>query len=308
MGLQIVNGNQKLQDVVLGFDTVQQYLQPAYKAAYPYFGAVIGRTANRIKNGVFTLNNTKYQLALNLPPNNLHGGLRGFDSEVWQLTAHGETPNPFVTFTHISPAGNEGYPGEVTTTITYTLAANELTYTITATTSEPTIINCTQHTYFNLNVTNKSIANHTVQINATQYLEQDETMNPTGKLLPTANTIYDFEKPKLIMEDWDSENGYDQSFVLPTTALSMQLAAKCTVGDITIQVRTNQATLHLYTGRWIPAVIGKNGVTYGAYSGLCFETQAHANGINIPTFPTSILLPNQTYIHSTSYSFITTLH
>ena len=313
MKYEVVNTNNELQDIVLGFGTVVEYNQPAYRAAYPYFGAIIGRCANRIKDGAFTLNNTTYQLAQNLTTNNLHGGNSGFDSKVWTIINHGTLPYPFVVLQYISPHLEEGFPGQLTTTVTYTLLNNELQYTIEATTTATTIVNMAQHTYFNLNEdTTTNILQHIVTIPTTQYLEQDTTQCPTGKYLSITNTEYDFAKAKKIIpnnltkDDLINWNGYDVSFILPYTNNELNLAAICTnnTNTITLQVYTTQPIVHLYTGKWIPKVIGKYNVPYGEYSGVCFETQQHPNGINIPTFPTTILNPSEQYWQMNSYKVI----
>jgi aldose 1-epimerase len=305
MAFEIINNNE-LQDIVLGFDTVEEYLQPTYKAAYPYFGAVIGRTANRIKEGKFQLNNKEYTLAQNLGKDNLHGGSKGFDSKIWKLIDEGTNPNPFITLQYISPNMEEGFPGELTTTITYTLLENELQYTINAHTNEDTIANFTQHTYFNLNDNKQTIENHFVQLHANTYLEQDAAFNPTGNILKTENTNYDFSLLKKINTNWDAANGYDQSYIIENYDGNMQQAATCNDDNkkLQLQIFTTDPIVHLYTGRWIPEVIGKKNTTYKAYSGLCFETQLHPNGINIPTFPSGILKAGEQYEQKNSYKVV----
>jgi aldose 1-epimerase len=306
MAFEIINSQNELQDIVLGFDTVEEYLQPNYKTAYPYFGAVIGRTANRIKDGKFTLNNKEYTLAQNLGKDNLHGGNNGFDSKVWKLIDEGTNQNPFITLQYISQNMEEGFPGELTTTITYTLLENELQFTINATTTEDTISNFTHHTYFNLNDTKKSIENHFIQLNALTYLEQDAAFNPTGNILKVANTKYDFSFLKKINTNWDVANGYDQSFVITNYNKKMQLAATCFDDNkkLKLEIFTTNPIVHVYTGRWIPEVIGKKNVLYKAYSGVCFETQLHPNGINIPTFPSGILKAGEQYQQKNSYKVV----
>lgn len=303
MQFSIINAHNISQNIVLGFDAVQAYRSPAYKAAYPYFGAIIGRTANRIKNAQFTLDNTVYQLAPNLDNDNLHGGSIGFDSMVWHILDHGSTPNPYVTLQHISPHLTEGYPGTLTTTVTYTLLHNELQYEITAHTTQATLANMTNHTYFNLNTNNDTIHNHIVQLNALTYLEQDDANNPTGHVLPVTNTYLDFTAPHTVSSRWNNAQGYDHSYVVHNYNGALQQVATCTIPNqnIILYIYTTEPIVHLYTGRWIPEVIGINENAYGAFSGLCFETQAHPNGINIPNFPSSILLPNEQYYQKNSY-------
>ncbi len=306
MSFEIVKDNNTKQDIVLGFDQVEDYWGDTYKASYPYFGAIIGRYANRIKDAQFTLNNHTYQLAKNLGEDNLHGGLNGFDSKVWSIVDSGTLPQPFVKLQYISADMEEGFPGEVTTTVLYTLLHNELQYEIIATTNEDTIVNMAQHTYFNLNKDLKSIATHQVKINATQYFEQDEKLNATGNFIDTKNSPFDFTEFKQIDKNWDEAQGYDQSFLIKNYNNKIQLVAECygESKDIKLEVYTTAPVVHLYTGRWIPNVIGKNGISYGAYSGLCFETQHHLNAINIPHFPSTILKPGEQYYQKNSYKVV----
>jgi aldose 1-epimerase len=306
MSFEIVKDDKVKQDIVLGFDTVDQYWGVAYRAAYPYFGAIIGRYANRIKDAKFTLNNKEYLLAKNLGEDNLHGGPKGFDSKVWAIVDSGALPQPFVKLQHISPHMEEGFPGELTTTILYTLLANELQYEITATTNQDTIINMAQHTYFNLNEDLKNITTHQVKINATQYFEQDEALNATGNFIDIKNTPFDFTDFKSINKNWDHAKGYDQSFLISNHNDTLQLAAECynEKQDLKLEVYTTAPVVHLYTGRWIPNVKGKKGILYGAYSGLCFETQHHLNAINIPHFPSTILKPREQYYQKNSYRVV----
>jgi aldose 1-epimerase len=296
-----------LQDIVLGFDTVDAYWQKEYRAAYPYFGAIIGRTANRIKDGKFSLKDQAYSIAQNLNNDSLHGGIEGFDSKVWDIVAQGTTPNPYITLQYISVDMEEGFPGTVTTNVTYTLLENELQYEVSATTTKDTLVNITQHTYFNLNEDGDTIKTHKVKLHATTYLEQDAAMNTTGTILPVKDTIYDFTEYKHINRNWDKEQGYDQSFVLTNDANPLQLAAECwpMLRQCKLEIYTTEPIVHLYTGRWIPSVKGKGNIDYTAYSGLCFETQQHPNGINISNFPSAILKPGEQYYQKNSYKVVT---
>lgn len=306
MSFEIIKPDGLKQDTVLGFETVDQYWGADYKAAYPYFGAIIGRYANRIKNGKFTLNNNEYQLVKNLGEDNLHGGSNGFDSKVWAIVDSGALPQPFVKLQYISPHMEEGFPGEVTITVQYTLFENELEYEVSATTKEDTIINIAQHTYFNLNEEVKNIATHQVKLNATKYFEQDEALNATGNFIDIKNTSLDFTHLRPINANWDEANGYDQSFLISNHNNSMQLAAECYSENkkVKLEVYTTTPVVHLYTGRWIPKVTGKNEISYGPYSGLCFETQHHLNAINIPQFPSTILKPGEQYYQKNSYRVV----
>lgn len=304
LNFKVIKSNQQLQDIVLGFEAVEEYRNETYLENYPFFGAIIGRTGNRIKNAKFTLHEVEYLLANNLGNDNLHGGKEGFDKKVWQLIEQStDAENPFIILQYSSPDGEEGFPGEVVTKVKYTLEYNELKTEITAITSSDTIYNPTQHTYFNLNENTTSIENHIVQLQATSYLEQDADFCPTGKIVDIKNTIYDFSIPKQIDKEWDVTLGYDQSFVVKNNEGLLQRVASCYTNDnnIELQVFSNMPIVHFYTGRWIPNVNGKSNVAYKAYSGLCFETQYHPDGINIPNFPKAILHSTEQYYQIICY-------
>jgi aldose 1-epimerase len=204
----------------------------------------------------------------------------------------------------------EGFPGTLTTTIKYTLRENELQYEITAVTDADTIVNLAQHSYFNLNENGETIESHKVKLLAGNYLEQDRDLCVTGKRIPVKDTIYDFTIAKHINRNWDEETGYDQSFVIdePTSTAKpeMVLAAECwpVLQQCKLEVYTTESIVHLYTGRWIPDIKGKNAMAYGPYSGLCFETQQHPDGINNEGFPSAILKPGEQYYQKNSYKIV----
>lgn len=293
--LVVRDRNNQLRDIVLGFDTLQEYTGSVYRSAYPYFGAVIGRYANRIKNGQFSLNGKAYQLPVNLGNDTLHGGREGFDSKVWTVEGFSEYPEPQLVLSYLSPDGEEGFPGNIKVTVTYTLNENGLTWKLDAITDVPAIFNPAQHTYFNLNGGTGSIETHKVKLFSMQYMEQDEALNVTGTLLTTKNTRLDFSEPRLVNLNWNSEQGYDQSFIINAYNGSLQLCAEAWSTDesLCLQVFTTEPVVHFYTGRWIPEVPGKRGVSYGPYSGLCFETQHHPNAINLKGFPDTVLNPGE---------------
>ncbi len=300
----IKNKDGQLQDIVLGFDDVTRYMDSDYYSKdYPYLGAVIGRYGNRIGYAQFPLNGTTVQVSPNFNPHQLHGGYNGFDKKVWKPVLYQTTR---LVLEHSSPDGDEGFPGNVTTTIEFILSEdNELTHTITATTDKATAVNITHHSYFNLNTDGSDISNHQVFINADNYLEQDEQFVTTGNLVPVANTSHDFTAFKKVSANWDAESGYDQTFVVNNQNINTLAAATyATEGGLQLQVYTNQPTVHFYTGRWIPNLTGKNGSQYGPYAGLCFETQVHPNAVNRPNFPNTILEPGQQYHHQTVYKIV----
>jgi aldose 1-epimerase len=281
------------RDIVLGFDDIASYVDTKYRSAYPYFGTLIGRYANRIKNGRFTLNNSEYQLPTNLGNDTLHGGLEGFDSKIWSVLEYGTAPEPYIVLNYLSPAGEEGFPGTLSITLTYELNKNGLTWKLEAETGAPTIFNPAQHTYFNLEGGTGTIGTHHVKIYGNRYMEQDAAFNVTGKLLDAKNTPLDFSSTKQVNRDWDVAQGYDQTFIIDEYNGDLKLSAEAAPedGSLLLQVYTTEPVVHFYTGRWIPEVIGKKGVAYGPYSGLCFETQHHPNAINLHGYPKTILEP-----------------
>jgi aldose 1-epimerase len=293
-------------DIVLGFDTVAEYKGGTYRSAYPYFGAVIGRCANRIENGQFTLEGKKYHTPQNLPPNTLHGGTEGFDSKIWKVMYTEAYPTPMIVLHYQAADGEEGFPGAIDIAITYWLGENELSFTMEYRARQTTIANLTQHTYFNLNGGKGDIRNHIVTIPGSRYLAQDDTQNANGEVLPAAGTVYDFTKPTAINAHGDENAGYDLSYEIDGYDGKLRLCADCVSPDsgLHLQVFTTEPTVHLYTGRWIPELTGKEGNSYGPYSGLCFETQQHANGINIPHFPSGVLQAGERYIRSDVYKIV----
>lgn len=293
--------NGSVNDIVLGFDDVESYFSPAYLAAYPYLGAVIGRYGNRIGHGIFTLDGKTYELARNNANDHLHGGLEGFDKKIWRLTGSGSTPHAWVELSYSSPDGEEGYPGTLHTTIRFELnAANELSYAFTSTCDAPTIVNLTHHSYFNLNGGRGTVADYKLQIGASHWLQQNDNFVTTGRLLPVADTPLDFRTPHRVGEHWDPEHGYDQSFVLDE-AVAVPAAVESEESGIRLEVYTTEPVVHLYTARWLGPLTGKGGQVYGSSSALCLETQKHPNAINVPHFPHTILRPGETYHTRTTY-------
>lgn len=301
--LVVRDRNGDLQDIVLGFDDVVSYTGKTYRSAYPYFGAILGRYSNRIRNGQFELDGKQYQLPVNLNNDTLHGGPEGFDSKVWTVEDMGETPEPYIVLSYLSPDGECGFPGSLSVTVIYELNENGLTWRLNAETDAPTIFNPAQHTYFNLNGGKDKIDRHRVQLYANTFMEQDETMNVTGKLLPVENTIFDFTKPKSLNCDWNEAQGYDQSFIINDYDGSLKLCAEAEneEASLGLKVFTTEPVVHLYTGRWIPELTGKNGMPYGYSSGVCFETQHHLNAINLNGFPDTVLRPGEQFSRTDCY-------
>lgn len=296
----------QIADVVLGNSSLQ-----GYECASAYFGAVVGRYGNRIRNGQFTLNAHTYTLATNNGPNHLHGGLQGFDKVVWHAETSESTQS--VHLTHISPNGHEGYPGTLTARVTYTLASNNaLKIQYHATTDHPTVVNLTNHSYFNL-AGSGTIVDHTLTLNASHFTPVDNTLIPTGELRPVAQTPMDFTTPTRIGDRIDAPDeqiryggGYDHNWVVDNWDQSLREIA--TVHDPksgrVLIVSTTEPGVQFYTGNFLDgSIVGKNNQTYGKRSGFCLETQHFPNSPNQPNFPSTVLTPGETYHSETTYTF-----
>jgi aldose 1-epimerase len=299
---KIKMNDDSVNDIVLGFDKMEDYTSKEYLENYPWFGAAVGRHGNRIKNAAFTIDGHQYQLSRNNGNNQLHGGFEGFDKKVWDVVAVGEEA---VVFSYSSPDGEEGFPGNVKVTIKFILSDNdELSHEYLATTDQPTVVNLTHHSYFNLDNGERTVEDYELKINAVQILEQDTGLAPTGNYINVTGTKYDFRNGKMISKDWDYETGYDQSFVVKTKSPELIKAAEVFSphSKLKLAILTTEPILHFYTGKGIPVVTnGKNGNLYGSYSALCLETQVHPNAVNIPHFPNTVLRPGETYFHKTVY-------
>jgi len=291
-------------DVVLGFDNLPQYL-----GSHPYFGATVGRVANRIAKGRFTLDGITYSLAVNNGPNHLHGGLKGFDKVVWKAEPQAGAA---VQFKYSSADGEEGYPGKLDVTVLMTLTdQNGLTIDYTAETDKPTPVNLTNHSYFNL-AGQGDILQHELVINADQFTPKDENSIPTGTLAPVRGTPMDFTKPHAIgarfAELKDVPAGYDHNFVINGGGKRLSLAARVfePKSGRVLEVLTTQPGVQLYTSNYLDgSLTGKRSVVYRQYSGVCLETQHFPDSVNHPQFPSIILHPGQTYRQTTVHKFAT---
>jgi aldose 1-epimerase len=300
----------KLQNVVLGFERLEDYLAPGI----PYYGATVGRYANRIANGRFTLDGKTYQLPRNDGPNSLHGGLRGFDKRSW--TAETESSKNAVRLTYVSAAGEEGYPGQLTAHVTYRLGEDDsLEIAYEATTTAPTPVNLANHAYFNLSGDfGRSILDHRLQINADAFTPVDAHLIPTGEFRPVAGTALDFRRPTTIgsrigddEEQLKFGKGYDHNWVLAaaTPKSALRLAAILTdpgSGRI-LELRTTQPGLQFYSGNFLNGKPLGQGTVYGYRTGLCLETQHFPDAPNHPGFGDTILRPGETYSQKTLLSF-----
>jgi aldose 1-epimerase len=299
----------KFDDVVLGFDTLDGYLgdPPA-----PYFGALIGRYGNRIAKGRFTLNGVEYKLAQNNGVNALHGGIRGFDKAVWKA----KSPNPqTLELTYLSKDGEEGYPGSLTSTVIYTVTDNnELKLDYSATTDKDTILNLTNHSYFNLAGQGEGdILQHLVMLKADKFTPVDATLIPTGELRSVEGTPFDFRQPKAIGERIDASNeqtklggGYDHNFVLNVSGAAPELAVRVTEpkSGRVMEVLTTQPGVQFYTGNFLDGRLhGKGGKVYQRRYGFCLETQHFPDSPNKPDFPSVVLKPGAQYRTTTIYRF-----
>ncbi|HWH69732.1 MAG TPA: aldose epimerase family protein [Candidatus Sulfotelmatobacter sp.] len=302
--LHVPDRQAKLGDVVLGFDNLGQYLQ-----GHPYFGCTVGRVANRIAKGKFTLDDTTYTLAINNGPNSLHGGVKGFDKAVWKAQPQAGAS---VKFTYTSPDGEEGYPGKLALTVIMTLTdANEWRIDYSATSDKATPVNLTNHSYFNLAGAG-DVLSHEMLITADAFTPADADLIPTGEIKPVKGTPMDFTSPQPIGSRFsqlrDKPVGYDTNFVLNSGGKSLALAARAyepKTGRV-MEVLTTEPGVQLYTGNFLNgSLTGKYGVVYRQHTGFCLETQHFPDAVNQPKFPSIILRPGQTYRQTTIYKFST---
>jgi aldose 1-epimerase len=291
-------------DVVLGFDNLAQYLK-----GHPCFGCTVGRVANRIAKGRFTLDGKNYTLAINNGPNHLHGGLKGFDKVLW--TAAPQT-GAAVRFTYTSADGEEGYPGKLDVTVQITLTdKNELAIEYTAVGEKPTPVNLTNHSYFNL-AGQGDVLNHELVIPADHFTPKDDTNIPTGEIKPVRGTPMDFTQPHAVGSRFnelkEKPTGYDHNFVLNGGGKSLSLAARVfePKSGRVLEQFTTEPGVQLYTANYLDgSLTGKRGQVYRQHAGLCLETQHFPDSVNKPQFPSIILRPGQTYRQTTVHKFST---
>lgn len=295
--------NKQLGDVVLGFDSLNGYLQKGN----PYFGCVVGRYANRINKGKFIIDNTTYQLPVNDHGlNTLHGGMAGFDKKIWEGTILNDSS---LQITYTSKDGEEGFPGNLKTVVVYSLSSdNALRIEYSATTDKPTPVNLTNHSYFNLSAgKSPTILNHVLMIKANHFTDVNAELIPNGKQMDVIGTPMDFTSPKLIGKDIAGvTGGYDHNWVLNKTGNSLEQVAS--VYDSTsgryLELFTTEPGLQFYTGNFLDGTLkGKNNWVYGQHAALCLETQHFPDSPNQPSFPNTILKPGETYKHTTVFRF-----
>ncbi|OWK70169.1 aldose epimerase family protein [Pedobacter sp. AJM] len=308
VSLLVPNKDDKLTDVVLGYDSIGAYR----KKGEPFFGALIGRYGNRIGKGKFTLNGEQYTLQLNDGPNTLHGGTDGFYSKVWDAK---QVDGQKLELTYTAKDGEAGYPGKLDIKVLYTLTDdNALQIDYTATTDKATVVNLTNHAYFNLNGEgNKSILDHELTIAADSITPVDSTLIPTGKLLAVTGTAFDFTKAKTIGKSIEESNeqlkfgkGYDHNFALNKHDAKTPVATvKSTSTGIKMEVYTTEPGLQFYSGNFLTGADqdGKGGKSYPHRSAICLETQHFPDAPNHPNFASTELKPGETYKTSTTYKF-----
>jgi aldose 1-epimerase len=297
-------------DIVLGYDDLSGYLKET-----PYFGAIIGRYGNRIANARFTLDGRTYQLAANDGPNHLHGGVVGFDKVLWSVAPFSRADSVGVVFRYTSPDGEEGYPGDLAATVTYTLTTDgSLVFDYEATTDKPTPVNLTQHSYFNLAGDGvRDVLDQVLTIYADSFTPVDSTLIPTGKIEPVAGTPFDFRTPTPIGarigaadQQLEYAGGYDHNYVLDRSGPGLVHAAHVYDPDTgrTLDVYTTEPGLQFYSGNFLDgSLVGKSGHVYEHRYGFCLETQHYPDSPNEPGFPSTILRPGEEYRSRTVLKF-----
>lgn len=310
--LRVPDRGGKIEDVVLGYDSPQGYVDGT-----TYFGAVVGRYGNRIAKGRFQLDGKEYQLTVNDGENHLHGGKIGFNKVLWDAKVLKDTGEPALQLQYVSRDGEEGYPGTVTLKVTYTLTEkNELRIDYEGTTDKPTILNPTQHSYFNLSGSfTNTILDHQLMIEAEGITPVDQGLIPTGQIMSVANTPFDFRNSTAIgsrINDPDPQlilgHGYDHNWVLRNSAGKIRKAAELyePKSGRVLTVFTDRPGLQFYTGNFIDgSAKGKDGIAYQRRTGLCLETQAFPDTPNKPQFPSATLRPGQIYRQTTIFQFST---
>lgn len=309
VSLKVPDRAGRFADVVLGFDGVEGYLAGNF-----YVGTVVGRYANRIAGGRFTLNGVEYKLATNNGPNHLHGGVRGFDKVLWAARPLKVRNGSALELTYVSPDGEEGYPGTLRARVVYTLTdANELRIDYSATTDKDTVVNLTNHAYFNLaGEGSGDILGHHLTVYADRFLPTDATAIPTGELRSVRGTPFDFRLPAAIGARIEADDeqikfgaGYDHTFVVRGRAGTLRraaLAREPTSGRV-MEVWTTEPGVQLYTGNYLDTGAGKGGKPYGRRTGFCLETQHYPDSPNKPDFPSVVLRRGGRYTTTTVYKF-----
>ena len=304
--IRTIDASGVFSEIALGFDRAADYLSDNYIANCPYFGCIAGRYANRIAKGRFTLEGNTYTLAVNNGGNALHGGIRGFDKQVWDGQMIETPEGKGVELSYLSQHLEEGYPGNLKVTVKYVLSEkNELLISFKATTDQTTILNLTNHTYFNLSSCRENILGHRLLVNSSRQIESLNLI-PTGNIQDITGSVFDFSREKTIGRDIDGlPDGYDTGFALGSEAGSLTFAARLSeeTSGRKVEVFTDQPAVHVYTGYYIPEVKGHAGVSYGRYMGVALETQHYPDSPNHPHFPSTRLKPGETFESTTIFRF-----
>ena len=306
--LKVPDRTENRVDVVLGYDDLA-----GYEDDHTHFGGAIGRYANRISRGKFVLDGKSYQLATNNGPNHLHGGVRGFDKLIWSSHPFEDGDSVGVVMYHTSPDGDEGYPGSLTVEMTYTLSSSDVfSVAYRASTDAPTPVNLTHHGYFDLSGEGSGgVLDHEMMINASSFTEIDDTLIPTGRLLPVDGTPLDFRQSERIgkridddFEQLEIAGGYDHNFVLSNNAeLTLAARALSPKSGISMEVFTTEPGVQFYSGNSLKGPLGKNGHRYDRRTGFCLETQHFPDSPNHPEFPSTILRPGEEFHSRTEFHF-----
>ncbi|MCK5730999.1 MAG: galactose mutarotase [Draconibacterium sp.] len=306
--IEIPDKTGNIDNIVCGFDDLETYIGDEYLGGYPYFGAIIGRFGNRIANGKLEINGVKYKMAINNGPNHLHGGLNGFDKKLWEAETFEQNGKVGVKLTYLSVDGEENYPGNLKVACIYSLDTEsnfEIEYI--AETDKTTVVNLTNHSYFNLSGGTENVLNHELILTATKMTEMVEQI-PTGKIIPVKETAFDFTTSKKLNRDMENlPTGYDDNFVFDNNNSKLKYIGCLSEAKSgrKIEVFTTQPGMQVYTGYWNPEILIDGEKKYGSYSGIALETQHYPDSVNQPKFPTTILQPGETYNEKTIYKFIT---
>ena len=301
-----VPGRNGSADIILGFDTLYDYLE-----GHPFFGAIAGRVANRIPDGRFSIDNTEYQLSVNAPfDNHLHGGFRGFDKYVWDSETVMDGDTMVVRLHRISPDGEEGYPGTLDTTITYTLnSENVLGFEVEAIADKPTIVNIVQHSYINMaGHDTGDVTGQELSIAADTVTPTNDRLCPTGEIMDVTNTPFDLRQPTVLGAAFERTDGvFDVNYVLDSTKTGLKPCARLRDPDSgrVMTIATTLPGVQFYNGHKLfeQNQVGKGGYRYPQWAGICLETQGFPNAINHENFPSIVLRPGDVYSHKTTYAF-----
>lgn len=296
-------GRHDPEEITLSYDDVSGYLAPDY----PYFGAVIGRVANRIAGGVFDLDGARYELARNAGDLHLHGGAIGFDRRIWEADAHEDDGEDRIALRYRSPDGEEGYPGALTAQAVYRLTEHdELVIDLQASTDAPTIVNLTNHAYWNLaGAGNGTVEGHELHLHCSRVLQRGADGVPTGAVVPVTGSAFDFTHPRRIGDRIRQAGGYDHCFVIDGAPGQLRTFARVYApgSGRVMEVATTQPGVQLYTSEFLPSTVGAGGRMFGPRGALCLETQHFPDSVHHPHFPSIVLRPGQTYRHRTVHRF-----